>query len=288
MVTGFRYAGNQDFILAELATGVRPEEKERKKELIAKTEENMARAGELQEALMAESREALVVAIQARDAAGKDSLIRHLFGKLNPNGMEVHSFKTPNSTELSHDYLWRISQALPARGKIGIFNRSHYEDVLVTRVYRMEEGFRIPERCLTPDFYERRYRQLRNWEEYLYENGIRMVKIFLNVGKEAQKTRFLDRMDMKEKHYKLSLSDLDSRDHWDEFEKAYEDCIKNTGTAIAPWYVVPADQKWYTRYRVSEILLATLTEMDPKFPLLSQAEMEKIPAVRAHLDADDN
>ena len=274
----YLYDGERKLDLNTVSTGAGSHKAE-KETLIAKTAENITLAAELQEKLMAEKREGLVIAIQARDAAGKDSLIKHVFSGLNPAAVEVHSFKAPNSTELSHDYLWRINQALPPRGTIGIFNRSQYEDVLVTRVHEMEKNYSIPARCLTPDFYQRRYRQLRDWELYLYENGYRMVKVFLNVGQDTQKQRFMDRIERDDKHWKLSTNDINERMLWAEYNAAYEDCINATGTKEAPWYVLPADQKWYTRYLMSEILLHTLEDMDPQWPELSAAESAKIPSV---------
>lgn len=190
----------------------------------------------------------------------------------------MHAFKSPSKEELSHDYLWRINRALPPRGKIGVFNRSQYEDVLVTRVHQMEKGYAMPERVTTdPDFYAKRYGQLTNWEQYLYENGYRMVKVFLNVGKDEQKARFIDRMELPEKHWKLSLGDLAERELWDEYDAAYEDAINRTATPECPWYVIPADDKWYARYLMSEILVATMTEMNPQYPPLSECDKARIP-----------
>ncbi len=257
-----------------------------KQELVAKTTENMAKAAVLQEKLYSAHQEGLVIAIQARDAAGKDSLIKKVFSGLNPAALEVHSFKAPNATELSHDYLWRINQALPPRGKIGLFNRSQYEDVLVVKVHHMEKGYTLAKRCLTEDFYDKRYEQLRNWEEYLYENGYRMVKVFLNVSKEVQRQRFLERIERDEKHWKLSTADMKERAAWDAYDKAYEDCINATGTEHSPWYVLPADTKWYTRYLMSQILVDTLMDMDPQYPPLDPEEAARIPQVMEQLEID--
>ena len=199
--------------------------REQKSELNRRMEQNLERAAILQEELYASGEEGLVVAIQARDAAGKDSLIKKVFSALNPAALEVHSFKAPNSTELSHDYLWRIHCALPPRGKIGVFNRSQYEDVLVVKVHHLEQSYHIPQRCITEDFFEKRYEQLRNWEKYLYENGYRMIKLFLNVSQEMQKERFMERIKRNEKHWKLSTNDMKERADWDSYDRAYEDCI---------------------------------------------------------------
>ena len=281
-----RYDGSRKLNIRAVPTGA-GSQRDNKQALEEKTAENIARACRLQEMLMAEGREGLIVAIQARDAAGKDSLIKKVFSGLNPAGLQVHAFKAPNSTELSHDYLWRIMQAMPPRGQIGIFNRSHYEDVLVTRVHHLEKGYAMPERCLTADFYQRRYGQLRAWEQYLYENGYRMIKLFLNVSKEEQRKRFLDRMELEEKHWKLSLADMKERAQWDEYDQAYEDAVNATATPEAPWYVIPADNKWYTRYLVSQILVDTLETMNPAWPPLDSAEAAKIPAAIAQLEREE-
>ncbi len=257
--------------------------REQKSELNRRMEHNLERAAILQEELYASGEEGLVVAIQARDAAGKDSLIKKVFSALNPAALEVHSFKAPNSTELSHDYLWRIHCALPPRGKIGVFNRSQYEDVLVVKVHHLEQSYHIPQRCITEDFFEKRYEQLRNWEKYLYENGYRMIKLFLNVSQEMQKERFMERIKRNEKHWKLSTNDMKERADWDSYDRAYEDCINATGTPYAPWYVLPADNKWYTRYLVSEILVKTLEEMHPSYPELAPEEAARIPQVMEEL-----
>lgn len=282
----YRFDGARKLKLADMDTGC-GEAKARKTELIRKTEENLAKACELQEKLYAAGQEALVIALQARDAAGKDSLIKKVFSGLNPAALEVHSFKAPTSTELSHDYLWRINAALPPRGKIGLFNRSQYEDVLAVRVHHLEKGYKLAPRCLTEDFFPRRYRQLRHWEEYLYENGVRMVKIFLNVSKETQKERFLDRMELDEKHWKLSTADMKERALWEQYNEAYEDCINATATPESPWYVLPADQKWYTRYLTSCILLETLEDMAPEYPPLSPDEAARIPQVMEELAGEE-
>ena len=280
-----RYDGSSKLNIKAAPTGA-GNERERKQELEERTAENITRACRLQEMLMAEGREGLIVAIQARDAAGKDSLIKKVFSGLNPAALEVHSFKAPSSTELSHDYLWRINQALPPRGKIALFNRSHYEDVLAVRVHHLEKGYRLAPRCLTEDFFDRRFRQLRHWEEYLYENGLRMVKVFLNVSREEQRKRFLDRMELDEKHWKLSTSDMKERALWEEYDRAYEDSINQTATPECPWYVLPADNKWYTRYLMSEILVDTLEEMNPQYPPLDSAEAAKLPQVMAELEQE--
>lgn len=282
----YLFDGSRKVCLKDMPTTAGDRKKD-KAELVEKTAKNIARAAELQERLYAAGQEGLVIALQARDAAGKDSLIKKVFSGLNPAALEVHSFKAPNSTELSHDYLWRINQALPPRGKIGLFNRSHYEDVLAVRVHRLEKNYRLAKRCITEDFFDRRFRQLRNWEEYLYENGLRMVKIFLNVSRDEQRRRFLDRLELEEKHWKLSTSDMKERALWAEYDAAYEDCINRTATTECPWYVLPADNKWYTRYLMSEILVDILEKMDPQFPPMDPAEEAKIPQIMVELEMEE-
>ena len=283
MLKEYRFDGKKSLCLKDMPTCAEPSAK--KKECARLTEENMVQCALLQEKLYAAGTEGLIIAIQARDAAGKDSLIKKVFGQLNPAALEVHSFKSPSKEELSHDYLWRLVKRLPARGKIGVFNRSHYEDVLVTRVHLMEKGYAMPQRVTTDkDFYKKRYVQLKNWEQYLYENGYRMVKVFLNVSKDEQKRRFIDRMELPEKHWKLSIDDMRERALWKEYDAAYEDAINHTATEEAPWYVLPADDKWYTRYLMSEILLDVLTAMAPEYPPLDPAEAAKVPQALAELE----
>lgn len=277
MIKRYCFDGSRKLDLKEESTGVPEELKEKKAELTARTAENLKLAAELQEKLYAAGEEGLVIALQARDAAGKDSLIKKVFSGLNPAALEVHSFKAPNSTELSHDFLWRINAALPPRGKIGIFNRSQYEDVLVVRVHHLDKTYRMPKRCLGEDFYRNRYRHLNDWEEYLNANGIRMVKVFLNVSKDEQRKRFMDRVELDEKHWKFSSGDMKERALWDEYNEAYEECVNHTGTKVAPWYVLPADTKWYTRYLMSQILVDTLTDMDPQYPPLDPEEAVRLP-----------
>ena len=279
------FDGKKQLKLKDMPTDA-GEYKVQKRDLVIKTEENMTRAALLQEEMYAAKKEGLVFALQARDAAGKDSLIKKIFSQLNPAALKITSFKVPNKTDLAHDYMWRINRAMPERGTIGVFNRSHYEDVLVVQVHQMQKDYILADRCKTEDFFERRYRQINNWEEYLWENGFRMVKIFLNVSKEEQKNRFLDRMELPEKHWKLSVGDMKERALWDEYDRAFENCINATGTEHAPWYVLPADNKWYTRYLMSEVILSTLEDMNPEFPPLDAEEAAKIPLAMQELERE--
>lgn len=248
--------------------------------------ENILEIAELQDKLYAQNTHAVLLIIQAMDAAGKDGTIKHVTSGLNPQGCQVSCFKAPSSTELDHDYLWRIAKEVPMRGNIGIFNRSHYEEVLVAKVHNLPEQQPLPTECITPDIWKKRYRQINDFERYLYENGIIPVKIFLHVSKKEQKSRILARIDDPSKNWKFSAADLQERKLWHEYQKAFEDMIVNTSTEYAPWYVVPADNKWFARALVSEILLKTLKEIDPKYPELPEDQKKRLAEYRAVLKND--
>lgn len=257
-----------------------------KDEIIKKTEKNLQEMGLLQERLYAEGKEGLLIVLQAIDAAGKDSTIKHVMSGVNPQGVDVISFKAPNSEELAHDFLWRIVKALPARGKIGLFNRSHYEDVLVVQVHQLNKNYKMASRVVDMDskkFFKKRYRHIKNFEEYLYDNSYRVVKIFLNVSKDEQKKRFLERIDNPEKNWKFESGDLKERALWDEYHKVFEDMINKTSTPEAPWFVIPADQKWYTRYLVSEVIVQTLRDIDPQYPEMPDDEKQMLAQCRETL-----
>ena len=281
----YTFDGSRKLDLGNLPTNSKKDNVD-KDTVLAMTDENLKKMRELQDRLYADGREGLIIVLQAMDAAGKDSTIKHVMGGVNPQGVEVHSFKTPSSEELAHDFLWRLNKRLPERGMIAIFNRSYYEDVLVVRVCEMNKTYHIAERVTgqpTDRFFEKRYRHIRNYEEYLYENGYRIVKIFLNVSKKKQKERFLERLDTPEKNWKFSASDLKTRAQWEEYRKAYEKAVNETATEENPWYVLPADQKWYTRYLVSEAIVKTLEEMDPQYPEMPEEEKAKMGEYREAL-----
>ncbi len=261
-----------------------------KEDILKKLKENQAKMAILQDKLYADAKEGVIFVLQAMDAAGKDSTIKHVIGPLNPQGVEVVSFKQPSNEELSHDYLWRAHSSMPSRGKIGILNRSYYEDVLVVRVHNLQNRYKMADRCLDnseAEFFEKRYRQIKNFEEYLYENSYKIVKIFLNVSQEEQKKRFLSRIDDERKNWKFSSSDLKERAYFNKYMRAYEEAIANTATKHSPWYILPADQKWYTRYLVSEIVVKTLQECKPKYPELPKAELKALTACKEKLLEDD-
>lgn len=284
----YRFDGSRTLALRHAPTGAKGV-KTGKEKIVARTEKNLEKIGALQDRLYAAGREGLVVILQAMDAAGKDSTIKHVMTGVNPQGIDVTSFKQPCSEELAHDYLWRAAKAMPARGKIALFNRSYYEDVLVVRVHDMYKNYKMPARCThdsKKDFFDKRYRQIRNFEEYYYENGYRIIKIFLHVSREEQKKRFLERIDTKAKNWKFSDADVKERAYWDDYMDAYETAINETATHHSPWYVVPADAKWYTRYLVSEILLDALTEIDPHYPTLAKEKLDELQSCKDQLTAE--
>ena len=234
---------------------------------------------ELQEKLYADGSKSLLIILQAMDAAGKDSLIEHVFGGVNPQGCEVTSFKTPSTKEYSHDFLWRHIIALPAKGKIGIFNRSHYESVLVCKVhpeYNLSEKVWEDVKEFDAQFWKDRYESIENFEKHLASNGTKIVKLFLHVSKKEQKQRFLDRLNEEDKNWKFSHGDLKERALWNKYQEAYETAISNTSKDHAPWFIVPADQKWFARVAAVQIIIDALEEMDlsyPDFPEESKKEL---------------
>ena len=242
---------------------------------------------DFQDRLAAQDSYGVLVCLQALDAGGKDGTIRHVMSGVNPQGVHVHSFKVPSTEELSHDYLWRYARRLPARGEIVIFNRSHYEEVLVVRVHPENlERQRLPKEAKGKDVWQRRYRQINDWERHLSENGIKIVKLFLNLSKEEQRKRFLKRIDLPEKNWKFSASDVSEREHWDEYQRAFSDVLSETSTDWAPWYVVPADRKWFARLAVSAILAHTLIELDPRYPTASSDRRGELQSIKRQLESE--
>jgi PPK2 family polyphosphate:nucleotide phosphotransferase len=240
-----------------------------------------------QERLYAENSRSLLVVLQALDAAGKDSTIEHVMSGVNPQGCQVYSFKAPTPEELDHDFLWRAVKALPARGNIGIFNRSHYEEVLVVRVHpQFLTGQRLPPRTLGDSLWARRFEEINNWEKYLVDNGTDIVKIYLNVSKEEQCRRQMARIDTPEKNWKFNAGDIEERKYWDAYLAAYEAVFAHTSTAWAPWYVVPADQKWFARIAVAGIIAHKLIEMDPKYPAVDEKGKQAMLTCRATLTGE--
>lgn len=244
---------------------------------------------DLQEKLYADGSKSLLVVLQAMDAAGKDSLIEHVFGGVNPQGCNVTSFKTPSSKEYSHDFLWRQYLALPQKGMIGIFNRSHYESVLVCKVhpeYNLSEKTWDSVKDFDKKFWENRYESIRNFEKHLAQNGTTIIKIFLNVSKDEQKKRLLDRINEQEKNWKFSAADLPERALFDEYMKCYETAINETSKDEAPWYVIPADNKWFARLSALQIIIDTLEKMDLKFPELSKEDRKGLDEAKKQLESE--
>lgn len=244
---------------------------------------------DLQEKLYADGSKSLLIVLQAMDAAGKDSLIEHVFGGVNPQGCEVDSFKTPSSKEYGHDFLWRHYVALPEKGKIGIFNRSHYESVLVCKVhpaYNLNEEVWDSVDDFDAEFWANRYESIRNFEKHLAANGTTIVKIFLNVSQEEQKKRFLDRINEPDKNWKFAAGDLTERALWPKYMEAYEEAINETSKEYAPWYVIPADHKWFARVTAIQIIIEALEKMDLKFPTLSEKEMEGLDDAKKELESE--
>jgi PPK2 family polyphosphate:nucleotide phosphotransferase len=244
-------------------------EKKEAKELLA---EGVDRLSDLQERLYAQDRWAVLLIFQAMDAAGKDSVIKHVMRGVNPQGCDVHSFKQPSQEELDHDFMWRTSRRLPERGRIGIFNRSYYEEVLVVRVHAgLLEKEKMPARLVTKEIWKERFKDIRAFERYLARNGTVILKFFLHVSKEEQKRRFLERIDEQSKNWKFSMGDVAERKLWDKYMAAYEDMIRNTSRPEAPWYVVPADNKWFTRLVVAAEVVEALDRLGLKYPKVAGA-----------------
>ena len=240
---------------------------------------------ELQARLYAEGTRGVLIVLQALDAAGKDGAIKHVMSAFNPQGVTVHSFKAPSGEELEHDFLWRHDLRLPARGMIGIFNRSHYEEVLVVRVHKeLLERQNLPESG--PGIWERRYREINDWERRLTDNGIRVVKLFLNLSKEEQRLRLLRRIDLPDHNWKFSAADVHERERWDDYQKAFSEMLSHTSTRWAPWYVIPADRKWFARIGVAAVIAQTLIELDPRYPTVSKAQRAEMKQIKRELEAE--
>ncbi len=254
------------------------EDKPRAKEALAM---GVSLLAELQDMLYAQDRWAVLLIFQAMDAAGKDGAIKHVMSGVNPQGCQVFSFKTPTSADLDHDYLWRCMICLPERGRIGIFNRSYYEETLVVRVHpEFLAKQKLPPDLITKDIWNERFQDIRSVERYLGRNGVAIRKFFLHVSKKEQKKRFLARIEEPEKNWKFSANDAKEREHWDDYMEAYEDMIRNTATKAAPWYVVPADNKWFTRVVVGAAVIEALSSLDLEYPEVSQEKLKELAAAK--------
>lgn len=274
----FRITKGDKFRLKDIDPGdtlhLESEDKPRAKEVLAQGVQLLA---ELQDKLYAQDRWAVLIILQAMDAAGKDGTIKHILSGVNPQGCQVHSFKAPSAEDLDHDYLWRCMKCLPNRGDMGIFNRSYYEETLVVRVHQEYlASQKTPSELVTRKIWEERFQDIRNFERYLTRNGVVVRKFFLHVSKEEQERRFMERIEDPEKNWKFSSNDLKERTFWDDYMKAYEDMIRNTATKEAPWYVVPADNKWFTRLAVAAAIIDTLDSLNLKYPKVDDKKLEEL------------
>jgi PPK2 family polyphosphate:nucleotide phosphotransferase len=281
----FRITKGGGFRLKDVDPGdtlwLKTEDKPKAKEALALGVEALAG---LQELLYAQDQWAVLLIFQAMDAAGKDGAIKHVMSGINPQGCQVYSFKAPTSEDLDHDYLWRCMKLLPERGRIGIFNRSYYEEVLVVRVHpEFLENQKLPRKLIAKDIWQERYEDIRNFEHYLTRNGVIIRKFFLHVSKKEQKKRFLERLEKPEKHWKFSDADVKERGFWGQYMEAYEDMIRHTATKHAPWYVVPADNKWFTRVVVAAAVIEALADLNLKFPEVNQEKLRELAAAKASL-----
>lgn len=259
-----------------------------KKEAVKDLEKNVERLRQLQDVLYAQDTYSLLIIFQAMDAAGKDGAIEHVMSGVNPQGCHVVSFKQPSDEERDHDYLWRCQKALPERGKIGIFNRSHYEEVLVVRVHpEILQGSQMAAELKNDkDIWKKRFKHIRDWEDHLVENGTHILKFFLNVSKDEQKQRFLDRINEPDKNWKFSLGDVKERGLWDDYMKAYTEALSATSTKNAPWYVIPADKKWFTRLAVSEIIVKKLESMNLHYPVVTEEHKKELQEAKKFLEGE--
>src|SRR6516164_9620603 len=287
-ITPYRVTNGKKFRLKDFDpddTGeTTSEDKPRAKELLEQGVEVLA---ELQDVLYAQDQWSILLIFQAMDAAGKDGAIKHVMSGVNPQGCQVYSFKSPTAEDLDHDYLWRCMKCLPNRGQIGIFNRSYYEEVLVVRVHPEFLGKqKIPLALVTEDIWQERFEDIRSFERYLHRNGTKILKFFLHVSKKEQKSRFLARTENPEKNWKFSTSDMAERRYWDEYQDVYEDMIRNTATKDCPWYVVPADNKWFTRVVVGAAIVDALASLDLAYPKVDKKRLEEIARARTLLQSN--
>lgn len=274
-IENYRVDGSKEFKIKKTPTDSNDLE-EKKAELVEKTHKNSEKIAELQSALYAEHKEAVLICFQALDAGGKDSTISHVLTGVNPLGIDVFSYKGPSADEASHDFLWRYHKNLPMKGKIAVFNRSYYEEVLVVKVHEFFKDYDLPNRLKKVNYIEQKYSDIKGFEKYLNANSIRVIKFFLNLSKDEQKKRFLDRINRPEKNWKFSENDIKERQFFEKYQEAFESAINNTSTKDCPWYVIPADQKWFARYLVSEVILSVMKDINPKFPEITKAQKDNL------------
>jgi PPK2 family polyphosphate:nucleotide phosphotransferase len=284
-ITPFRYDGSGKFHLKDYKTNAKGDlDKESAQEIL---EANKKRLIEFQEKLYAQDRWSVLIVFQAMDAGGKDSAIKAIFEGINPQGCEVTAFKQPSKTELDHDFLWRHVVALPERGHIGIFNRSHYEECLVTRVHpQVLANEKLPAKLVTKDIWKERFEDIAAWERHLCRNGTLVLKFFLNLSREEQRQRFLDRLEEPAKQWKFSMDDIKERALWPRYQAVYQDIVRHTSTTHAPWYVVPADHKWFARVVIGSAIVAALEKLDLRFPRADKASRAEFEQVRKALQRE--
>ena len=285
-ITPFRYDGSGKFHLKDHKTNEKGDlDKEKAQDIL---EANKGRLADFQEKLYAQDRWSLLLIFQGMDAAGKDSAIKALFEGINPQGCDVHAFKQPTSHELDHDFLWRHVVALPARGHIGIFNRSHYEECLVTRVHPdILAKEQLPPKLITKNIWRERFEDITAFERYLARNGTIVLKFFLNVSREEQRQRFLERLEVPAKQWKFSMGDIKERALWPRYQAVYQDIVRHTATAQAPWYVVPADHKWFARVVIGSAIVAALDKLDLRFPRADKSSLEEFKEIRKALEKEE-
>jgi PPK2 family polyphosphate:nucleotide phosphotransferase len=287
LIDRHRVSDGKGFRLADHDPGDTAGLKLEKKEARDLLKDGVERLSELQEMLYAQDRWAVLLIFQAMDAAGKDSAIKHVMSGVNPQGVQVHSFKQPSAEELDHDFLWRAARALPERGRIGVFNRSYYEEVLIVRVHeKILRAQKLPSSLVTPEIWRQRHEDIANFERYLARNGTLVLKFFLHVSREEQKRRFLARLDEPEKHWKFQSSDVAERAHWGAYMAAYEDAIRATAAPHAPWFVIPADHKWFTRLAVAAAIDEGLRGLDLHYPEVPPAQRAGLEEARRALEAE--
>ena len=270
-ISNYRIEPDSDFKLSDIKTD-QTGKFESKNETEKRLAENVEKMDKLQSKLYAQDKYALLIIFQGMDTAGKDGAIKHVMSGLNPQATNVHSFKQPSAEELNHEYLWRAAKNLPERGLIGIFNRSYYEEVLVVRVHDLVKNEQIPEVLITKDIWKDRFRQIRDFEQYLYENGIITIKFFLHISKEEQKNRLLERIEDKAKNWKFEAGDINERHYWEQYQLNYQDAIEATSTKQVPWYVIPSDKKWFARLIVSEVIVKTMESLKLEYPIISKKQ----------------
>jgi PPK2 family polyphosphate:nucleotide phosphotransferase len=283
----YRVTKGKKFRLKDVDPGDTGKHSEKdKKQAKEALQEGVEALAELQDMLYGQDRWSVLLIFQAMDAAGKDGTIKHVMSGVNPQGCQVSSFKGPSSMDLDHDYLWRCVKELPERGRIGIFNRSYYEETLAVRVHpEFLAGQKLPERCVTKRIWDERFQDIRAFERYLHRNGTIVLKFFLHVSRDEQKRRFLERLDLPEKNWKFSATDAKSRAFWDDYMKAYEETIRETATKDSPWYVVPADNKWFTRVVVAAAVIDALASLDLAYPIVNEAKKKELAEARKLLIA---